>query len=169
MKKNFIRLIACAIAVSSIVSLSACGDSSTASSQAASSAASTVSTVSDAEVSSAAAADGKYASISDFVNSDEMQSQVASMQESLGESGLTMEISGEDNKLIYTYTYADLSDDVVEAVAEGLEDALDEMADTFVGVASSLTETVNVENPVVVVCYKTSDGTVLCEKEFTAE
>lgn len=164
MKKNFIRLIACAIAVSSIVSLAACGDSSS-SSQAESSAASTVSTVSEVSADDNGTSD-KYASIADFVNSDEMQEQVASIQESMAESGLSVEVTGEDNKLIYTYVYEDLGDADVEAIAAGLEEALDEMADTFAGVASTLTETVEVENPVVVVSYKTSDGTVLCEKEF---
>lgn len=167
MKKIFIRLIACAIAVSSMVSLAACGDSA-ASSQADSSAVSSTASTVDTETSSVAEVE-KYASISDFVNSDEMQSQLAAISDSLADSGMTMEVTGEDNKLIYTYIYGDLGDADVDAIAEGLESAVDEMAETFSGVAASLTDTVEVENPVVVVIYKTSDGTVLCEKEFGAE
>lgn len=173
MKKNLVRLFTCAVAAACMLSLAACnsGDKTTSSTAGTSSA----SVSSAAESSGAASSDaasttaaGKFATVEDFVNSDILQSQLESMKSSMGSDGLAIDVTGEGNKLIYTFTYSDLGDTDVETLKAGLESALDQMSSTFEGVASSLKEAVEIDNPVVVVTYVGDDGTELCSKEFSA-
>lgn len=183
MKKNLIRLTACAAAAACVLSFAACSSngktvsSAAAGSEAlglpASSAAesSQAASSSEAAVSSEAAdgktASGKYATVEDFVNSDSMQKQLESMKSSLSGEGMTIDVTGEGDKLIYTFTYTeDLGEDQIESVSAALESALEQMSGTFEGVASSLKAAVEVESPVVVVAYVAADGTELCSREF---
>lgn len=111
---------------------------------------------------------GKYKTVEDFVNSDVMQSQLSGMMESMASAGMSIEITGQGNKLIYTFVYEDLYGVDQEFLGNALAEALESMSDTFESVAASLKEAVEVENPVVVVEYVTADGTVLCSREFAA-
>ena len=80
---------------------------------------------------------------------------------------MSMEVLGEDNKLIYRYTM----DGIVktDALTEQLQSAMDGQADTFKNVASSLKLAVEVENPVVVVEYIDMNGEVILSAEYTTE
>lgn len=115
-----------------------------------------------------AAVTGKFASIQEFVESDIMQSQLESQMSSLEGTGMTMELSGEDNKLIYTFI---IEDEALSAAMDTatLESTLDSQASTFESVAGTLPAAIEVENPVVVVRYVGSDGTELVSREFAAE
>ena len=106
-----------------------------------------------------ACGNSKFGSISDFVNSDEFQQQLDAAMSSTEGSGLNLEITGEDNKLIYSYTY---QEEMPAEAAEQLQAALEAQASTLEGIASELKNAVNVENPVVVVEYLNPDGSVLC-------
>ncbi len=111
---------------------------------------------------------GKYASIKEYVESDEVQSQLDAMMASLDTSTMKMEVYGEDNKLVYSYTYlVDLSG--MGDIASSLNTALEGQASTFEAVASSLKLAVDVENPVVVVKYLDKDGNEITSKEFAAK
>ncbi len=112
---------------------------------------------------------GKSATVEDFVNSDAMQKQLETLKSSLGdEQALAIDLKGEDNKLIYTFTYPEeLSEEDISLMKDALESALDSMSGTFEEIASSLKKAVNVENPVVVVTYVTKDGTEIYSKEFS--
>ena len=113
-----------------------------------------------------ACGNSKFGSISDFVNSDEFQQQLDAAMSSTEGSGLNLEITGEDNKLIYSYTY---QEEMPAEAAEQLQAALEAQASTLEGIASELKNAVNVENPVVVVEYLNPDGSVLCSMEFSAQ
>lgn len=181
MKKNFVRIFACVMAASAILTMTACGSdntSSTASSGASSSVSSAVSSAPESstpaessEVSSSTGvvglnANGKFDTIDGFVNSDIVQSQLDSLKTSAEDSGMNITITGEGNKLIYTFTYGEGTD--TEGMAEALEAALETQASTFEGVAASLTEAVEVEDPIVVVVYADSEGNEIYSREFTA-
>mgnify|MGYP002551046777 CR=1 FL=1 len=99
---------------------------------------------------------GKYA---------EMQAQVASLQQTMEEQGLNMTITGDGNKLIYTYTYPS---EVPDVMGDALESALQAQSSTFESIAETLKQAVDVDNPVVVVRYLSSDGTEICSMEFGA-
>lgn len=108
---------------------------------------------------------GKYATMEEYVQSAEMQSQIASLQQTMEEQGLSMTITGEENKLIYTYTYPS---EVSDLMGDALESALQQQSSTFESVAETLKLAVDVDNPVVVVRYLSSDGTEICSMEFGA-
>ena len=108
---------------------------------------------------------GKYASIQEFIESDMMQEQLATQMSSLEGSGMSMELSSQDNKLIYSFKIDD--PDLSAAMdASALESSLDSQASTFESVAGVLPAAIDVENPVVVVRYLDSDGNELASREF---
>ena len=102
---------------------------------------------------------GKFASVEDYLANEQVQEQLQPSIDSVKNMGLDLKITGEGNKLIYTYTYATQLDE--DGVAEQLKEGLNAQASTFEGVASNLKDVINVDNPVVVVTYLNKDGTVL--------
>ena len=78
-----------------------------------------------------------------------------------------VDVTGEDNKLIYTFTFAEGTD--TEGLADALKTGLESQASTFEAIAASIPQAVNVENPIVVVTYKDSAGNEIYSAEFTAE
>ena len=168
MKKISIRLLALALAACLVLALGACGGSKTDNSAPDNS--KTESTpASSAVADNGPNADGKYANVAALVNSDEMQSQLESMKDQFGDTGASLDITGEGNKLIYTFTYADLGDQDAETIATALETAMEQMASVFETIASSLSTQVEAANPTVVVTYKVADGTELFSKEYSAK
>lgn len=117
--------------------------------------------------SSTSSASGKFASVEEYVASEELQSQLSTMKESLASSGMDISITGEGNKLIYTYTYPEGTP--TDGLADSLAAAIEGQTSTFKSVASALKLVVDVDSPVVVVSYVTSDGTEIFSTEFTAE
>lgn len=112
---------------------------------------------------------GKFASIQEFIESDIMQEQLAAQTESLAESGMTLELTGEGSQLIYNFIIKDKDLSTLLASDPGsLESTLESQASTYSSVAASLTEAIDVEDPVVVVRYTGNDGTELFSKEFPA-
>lgn len=117
-----------------------------------------------------ASVSGKFASIQEFIDSDIMQDQLAPQVESLADSGMTMELTGEDNRLIYNFIIQDKElSDLLASDPSSLESTLESQASTYSSVAASLTAAVDVEDPVVVVRYTGNDGTELASKEFPAD
>lgn len=109
----------------------------------------------------------KYATVADFANSAEVQSQLEAQKKSLDGSGMDIAITGEDNKLIYTFTYEELENQ--EGMAEALEQGLAAEKNTFVSVAKSIKLAVDTDNPVVIVRYVDAKGAEIYSAEFTAE
>ena len=173
MKKLFTSLLALALSAVMLLSLAACGDEAdTASTDTASS--SSTQTVSqeesgDGEVSSESngtTASGKFATIEDYINSEEMKAELDSMIDMMEGLGMKIEVLGDGDKLIYRYTYNEQMP--ADTLADTLLASLDAQASTFESVASSLKLLVEVEDPIVVVEYYNADGTEICSKEFTA-
>lgn len=183
MKKIVLRILSLGLASVLALSMTACsGDNnSSASSAAASSSASSAATnssassaaasssavESDSSEASAGALPGKFATIEEFVNSDIMQEQIDSITSSLKDSGMNIKITGEGDKLVYTYTYETDTTDI-EGLAEMLESGMEDQTSVFEGVAASVKLAVDVESPVVVVRYLDSEGNEIYSREFTA-
>lgn len=108
-----------------------------------------------------------FDTVADFAASDLIQDQLTSMKESLAEAGMDINITGEDNKLIYTFSYLEI--EKMDGMAEALEEQISAQADTFKSVAKSLKATVKVEDPVVVVTYVDANEEVIYSQEFPAE
>lgn len=111
---------------------------------------------------------GAYASVEEFAASDDIQSQIAGMKETLNEAGMDIEVTGEGDKLIYTYTYQELTDED-GAIAESIKTQMDAQASTFTTVANTIKAAVDVENPVVVVRYLDANGEEIFSGEYPAE
>ena len=138
MKKFFQRALICVMAVAMIAALVACDSSN-----------------------------GKFKTIADFVNSEQMQEQLEATKSAAEAQGMKIDVTGEGDKLIYTYTFAAGTD--LTGAEEVLKAGLDSQKDTFKNVAGSLKDAVNVSNPIVVVQYKDSDGNEIYSAEFTAD
>ena len=110
---------------------------------------------------------GKFATVAEFANSEEVQSELEAQKKSLEGSGMDIAITGEDNKLIYTFTYLEMENQ--DGMAEALQQGLEAEKTTFSGVAKSIKLAVDVENPIVVVRYLDSTGAEIYSAEFTAE
>ena len=108
---------------------------------------------------------GKFASIQEFIDSDMMQKELATQLESLEGTGSSMELTAEDNKLIYNFKIDDPDLSAVMDTAT-LESTLDSQASTFESVAGVLPAAIDIENPVIVVRYLDSDGNELASREF---
>lgn len=169
MKKNLIRGLAAALGAACVLTFAACGGNNSSKTGSGTSSTATSSTVSSDSTGLGLNENGKFNTVADFVNSDIIQSQLEAQMKQVEESGMTIDISGEDNKLIYTYTYseAEIEESDIETMAAALETAMETQASTFETVASSLKAAVETENPVVVVRYMTSDGQEIYSQEFT--
>ena len=85
------------------------------------------------------------------------------------DSGMSMDIKGEGNKLIYTYQYDEpLIDDTftLEDAQAYFDDAIKQQESTFTTLCSQLPLYIDVKDPVVVLKYIDADGTLIWEKEF---
>ena len=189
MKKKTLTLALCA---AMMLAVTACGGKETESSSAASSSAVTSeasnaeesaapesstaqesssaddSASSEAGASTSGVSTGAYASVEEFAASDDIQSQIAGMKETLNEAGMDIEVTGEGDKLIYTYTYQELTDED-GAIAESIKTQMDAQASTFTTVANTIKAAVDVENPVVVVRYLDANGEEIFSGEYPAE
>lgn len=107
--------------------------------------------------------------VEDFVNSKIVQDQVKEFKSQLEDSGMDIDVKGEGDKLVYSFTISDLDGVDKDLLGTQLSSALDSMASTFEGIATELAKVVTEGNPSVVVEYVTSDGEVLASKEFSAK
>ena len=113
MKNRIRKLLLLTCAAVAALFITACGGSSD-DSAASDDAAQTEDTADDASGDDAAADDssdgditGKYATIQEFIDSDMMQESLQEQMASLEGTGMSMSITGEDNKLIYSFTIDD--------------------------------------------------------------
>ena len=109
----------------------------------------------------------KFATVADFANSEEVQTQLELQKKSLDGSSMDIAITGEGNRLIYTLTYLELENG--DGMAEELQQGLEAERETFVSVAKSIKLAVDVEDPIVVVQYLDSGGNEIYSAEFTAD
>lgn len=161
-------------AVTSESSTAGAGDSAASESSAAGTEDSAAPESSAAGTESSAASDagtaslGTYASVEEFAASDDIQSQIEGMKESLNEAGMDIAVTGEGDKLIYTYTYQELTDED-GTIAESIKTQMDAQASTFTTVANTIKAAVDVEKPVVVVRYLDANGEEIFSGEYPAE
>lgn len=110
---------------------------------------------------------GLYSSMEEYVASSEIQSQLNSLKNSFDGMGMSIDMRGEGNKLIYSYKYDTLVKE--DGMAEMLESEAAKQADVFVQTAASLKTVVSVNNPVVVIEYIDANGEMIFTKEYAAK
>lgn len=110
---------------------------------------------------------GLYDSIEEFVQSDAIQQQMKAMKSIFEGTGMAVELKADRNKMIYCFTIE--NEAVVAAVKENpdvLKSTLESQSAVFEGIVDMLKVVVNVENPVVVVQYKDTNGKELYSQEL---
>lgn len=109
----------------------------------------------------------EYSSVEEYVNSDEIQNALSTLENSLKGSGMSIKISAEDNKMIYTYTYD--STEKADGMAEQLEKAMEAQDSTFQVTADGIKSAVGVDTASVVIEYIDCNGEMIYSKEYTAK
>ena len=78
-----------------------------------------------------------------------------------------LEVTVEENTLVYTYTYPQVIDSsLVDAVSQQLDATITDNAATFTGLADTLEEESGISGITVKVIYLNGDGTELLNKTF---
>lgn len=106
-------------------------------------------------------------SVEDYVNSEEVQSQLSTLEKSLEGSGMNIKISAKDNKMIYTYTYDNMEKS--DELAEQLEAAMQAQDSKFQATADGIKSEVGVDSASVVIEYIDKNGEMIYTKEYTAK
>lgn len=119
-------------------------------------------------------ADGKFLTMEDYLASDVMKYWIKRMQENFAEAeiGMSVEVEGKGNRLIYTIIidYEDLLGDMdIDYFSRLLEEELDSQKSTYISLVNDFKLYVAVEDPVAEIRYVTSDGRVICSREFRAD
>ncbi len=107
-----------------------------------------------------------YASAEEFAQSDRIQQQMKTFRENLSDD-MQAEISGEGNRLTYTFQYGDLGDFDRDTLIVALKRAAESMASSFTENAVELGEGLGINDPVVEVVYLDDKGEVLYSREYT--
>lgn len=163
MKKKLAKLLICVSMIGLVFTLGACGSDDDNSSNSGSGSNKQESNKSDKQ----------YGSLKEYVESDELQSELKKQMSSYEGMGMSMDITAEGNKLVYSYKYTDeklIDDDyTLEDAQEYFDSAIEKQKSTFTSLCSQLPLLIDVEDPVVVLRYYDMDDTLIWEKEFTAE
>lgn len=107
-----------------------------------------------------------YDTVSDFLNSDESQKGFETLKKSLEGSGMNLEITAEDDKLIYTYTYENI--EKTDEMAEQLE-SMAAQDSTLQNTANGIQKCVNVDTVTVIARYVDCNGEEIYSKECVSE
>lgn len=105
----------------------------------------------------------KYASIADYVASDEVQKSIEILS---GMEGLDIKIKADGNKMIYEYKYTTIEKQA--GMEEALESVLEGQKNIFINAANELKNEVNVDNPVVTVTYLDKNNDLIYSQDFPA-
>ena len=105
----------------------------------------------------------KYASIADYVASDEVQKSIELLS---GMEGLDIKLKANGNKMIYEYQYTTIAKQA--GMEEALKSVLEGQKSVFINAANELKNEVNVDNPVVAVTYLDKNGDLIYSQDFAA-
>lgn len=113
------------------------------------------------------AADVKFETIADYVNSQELQEELAELRAGVETDAIDVQITSEDNVLIYTSKFNNLSVEDVDSAS--IDANLQNNAGSYSALARGLKEATNESNPVVRIIYLASDGQVIVSKDYGIE
>lgn len=104
--------------------------------------------------------------LEEYMNSSEMASILEDLQSMIDGTGISIDIIGEGNVLTYVYTYNNFENE--PGLKEELEDGLDAQASTFEITARSIGNEIGMDNLIIRVQFVDKNGTVICERDFSA-
>ena len=105
-----------------------------------------------------------FASIEDYINAEETQKAIDSMKKSYE---CMYDFYAEDNKFVYEYKYLEtVGDEALPQIKKAFDEKFEEMKSTVKPLMEQLVGNVMEENPIVVLRFCNSDGSVISEKEY---
>ncbi len=108
-----------------------------------------------------------YDTVSDYINTDEAKEVFNNLEKMVEGSGMSMKISAEDNKLIYTYSYDEI--EKTDEKTKQLEEYIASLDATFQMTANAMKEYVNSDEVIVVIEYLDCNGEEIFSKEYISE
>lgn len=185
MKRRTLKLVACAAIMALTLSLSACGKDDAAETA---DTTDTETVVDDADVETEvpaddveaevdtdteadddAASDGSYSTLEDYYNDPAVQSVLDGAFDAMASDGMSVALEVEGNVFTVIIKIED-SSMIVDGMAEALDAALEQQADTFKEQVKQFDEVVEQDGACTVVMrYTDPDDNVLAEKSFKAE
>ncbi len=125
-----------------------------------------VEAVTSAPVDTTPNGDKKYATVEEYIASDEMKENIASI-ESAGGDTMTIKVYAEGSSMVYDYMFTETYDAATVAVMKtSLDTSLDTGAETYETTASVIQEQVEEEDVSVTIIYRNGDGSVITQKTF---
>lgn len=109
----------------------------------------------------------KYSSVSDYLNSDEVKTQLSAAQKSMSGQGISVEVTADGDKMIYTYTYKNLEKS--DKVVTEMESQLSKIDATFQSNVNQMKEFVEVDNGQIEVICLDKSGETIYSKTYTAQ
>lgn len=115
--------------------------------------------------------DGKYVSVEDYANSQEIQGQLQTYQSAFSDNFI-IKIYGDGNKFIYEFKYLEkIPSSDIETRKQEIEKSLEEQKDTYTDIAEDISKKVNIdkEDVIVAIRYINADESLITEVDFTVE
>ncbi len=109
----------------------------------------------------------EYKSVEDYVKSDEVQDVLSTLESQMQGTGMSIEITADGDKMVYTYTYDSI--EKADGMAETLETAMESQDETFQSTADEIKELVDVKTATVVIEYVDCNGELIYSKEYTSK
>ena len=165
--KKMKKILALLVFGACVLAFTSCGGSKQSAAEPSAAAETKVSAEPEAE----ASAEVEKMSLEEFVQSDEIQSQVASVKESMPE-GWNVEFLSEGDALMYVYTSPDqFEGEQIDALKKSLDEQFTDeytgsLCDPVINVMKQLT---TAQNPAVIIRYANPDGSVIWEKNYDPE
>ncbi len=106
---------------------------------------------------------GKYASIADYVASDEVQKSIEIFG---GMEDLDIKVKADGNKMIYEYSCTTIAKQA--GMEEALKSTLESQKNIFINIANALKNKVNIDNPIITVTYLDKNGDLIYSQDFSA-
>lgn len=116
------------------------------------------------------ACSGKPKNVEAYLQDETVAKQLDEQLGSMSGDEFSVEVAGEGNTLIYTFTFGeaiDLSDETIKATIVGaLESGMEQQRSVFEDVAAELQEQVTEENVKVRIVYNNADGSEIYACDF---
>ena len=172
MKSNriFKCLIGIALFFTAVISMTACGDFNFNLFGDESSYTETVSTP-NSTYAQPEKVNGKYVSVEDYANSQEIQEQLQTYQSTFSNSFI-IKIYGDKNKFIYEFKYLEqIPSSEIKTKKQEIEKSLSEQKNTYTDIAKDISKKVNIdkEDVIVAIRYINANDSLITEVDFTAE
>ena len=125
-------------------------------------------TETQAQTAAPTTADGKFASVADYLSEPSMAALVAEAETSFSNDTISARIYADGDTMVYEFKYlVKLTDDQINQMKGQLEEGLNYDADSFLSDLESLKQHVSVDEPKLFVVYLASDGYEIASKLYT--